>query len=186
MKWILLIFLMIPVLSPAQRVSISILKESVEIKNDSIYFNYQLINRRKQAIAFYNASIAEIGYAAISDSLCKTREPSLLIDIFNQDRTLPYSIRMRVGQKLPEDSLYFRGCCPYQVVGTGDSLKIHIATDLWPRKLSKGIYYLQLRYYSNSFFDKQFNQEKLTKSNLKDCSVFKGIIRSNVILFTYP
>jgi hypothetical protein len=182
MKWIILITNMIFIQIHTQNVSLYILENSINLKDDTLYFRFRIQNNDKNSLVFYNLNLAENGCIIFTDSILQKRQPGLLVDMLNEKNELPSVIRARMGHI--DFSKYDSAFNKYHFIRPNETLEYNIALDIWPSNLKKGEYKLQLKYYSNNFYHKNFIEAKKTDPKLKNSIMFKGILRSNIVSIT--
>jgi hypothetical protein len=177
MKWIILIANILFIQMHTQNVSLYILEKNINISKDTLYLKFKIKNNSSETLVFYNLDVAENGSALFSDSVLQKRQPGLLVDVLNENNELPSVIRARTG---PID---LSQCTinEYHILKPNESKEYNVVLDLWPINLKKGIYKLQLRYYSNNFYYENYIEAKKTDTNLKYSVMYKGILRSNIV-----
>ncbi len=182
MKWIILTLNinMVLIQTCAQNVNLYVIQNSIHIKKDTIYLSFKIQNTETETLVFYNLNVPENGCTHLTDSLLQKRQPSLLVDILNENNELPCIIKARSGRK--DHSQY--AINEYHILKPNECKEYQIALDLWPINLKKGCYKLQLKYYSNNYYYSSFIQAKKTDPNLNGSSMFKGIVMSNFVPIT--
>lgn len=198
MKWIALAFISVFFYQvQAQSVCLQLLENSVEIKDDTLYFKFKIQNNGTETLVFYNLNSPANGESFFTDSKLKKGMPCLLVDVMNANNELPSKIRARtapfMGPSMLEDSIDrplridSMDCSltdKYHIIKPNETKEYDVALDIWPIYLQKGIHKIQLRYYSNNFYNKSFRKAQKTDTNLKNSIMFKGILRSNIIIYT--
>lgn len=180
MNWIVLFTNMVLIQVQAQNVSLLFIEKSIQIKNDTLYFNVRVQNNSADILVFYNLNYVGNGNVNLTDSKLKKAMPSLLVDIFDENNELPSIIRARTGPK--DFSKYLSVIGKNHIIKPSESVVYNIALDLWPINLKKGTYKMQLRYFSNCYFNKSFKKSIKTDPGLNHSILFKGILRSNICL----
>lgn len=185
MKWIALAFVSIFFYEvQAQKVCLLLLENSIKMKDDTLYFKFKIQNNSVDTIVFYNLNYLDNGFTIFNDPLLKTKKiiPRLLVDIFNENNQLPRAIRTRTG---PKDFLEFSSIIDkYYIFKPNETREYDVALDVWPISLQKGEHKIQLRFFSNSYYDKSFRKAQKTDISLRNSVLFKGILRSNMITYT--
>jgi len=198
MKWIALAFLSIFFYEvQAQSVCLQLFENSVEIKADTLYFKFKIQNNGTETLVFYNLNSPANGMSFFTDSKLKKGMPCLLVDVMNANNELPSKMRVTtapfrgpsmlkdsIDRPLKIDSMDCSLTDKYHIIKPNETKEYDIALDIWPIYLQKGIHKIQLRYYSNNFFNKSFRKAQKTDINLKNSMMFKGILRSNIIIYT--
>ncbi|NOU45788.1 MAG: hypothetical protein HOO86_01855 [Bacteroidales bacterium] len=169
--------------SQDQELSLMIKANDIHVKNDTLYLKYDLYNKSKDKLVFYNINCAEFASERLTDSLLKIRTPLILINVYNDTKQLPDKIRSRTGPK--DFSKYLTIINQYTIVGANEKMEFDIAVDVWPINLKKGKYKIQLKYYSNNYYDRSFNEANKTDNRIKNSLMFKGILKSNICTFIY-
>ena len=197
MKWIALAFVSLFFYQvQAQSVCLQLLENSLEIKNDTLYFKFKIQNNGTESLVFYNLNSPENGDSFLTDSKLNKGIPGLLVDVMNTNNELPSKIRARtapytapliledsIDRPLKIDSMDCSLTDKYHIIKPNETKEYDIALDIWPIYWQKGIHKIQLRYYSNNYYNKSFRKAQKTDVNLKNSILFKGILRTNMITY---
>lgn len=198
MKWIALAFVSIFFYQvQAQSVCLQLLEKNIEVKDDTLYFKFKIQNNGTESLVFYNLNNPDNGTSFLTDSALKTGIPGLLVDVMNANNELPSKIRATtdpfmgpsilkdsIDRPLKIDSMDCSLTDKYHIIKPNETKEYEVALDIWPIYLQKGIHKIQLRYYSNNYYNKSFRKAQKTDINLKNSIMFKGILRSNIIIYT--
>jgi hypothetical protein len=177
MEWLLLITNIFFIPIQAQNVSLCIIENTVNISEDTLCFKFKIKNNNSKTLVFYNLDVAENGCILFTDSVLQKRQPGLLVNVFNENDELPSVVRARTGRiDLSECAIN-----EYHILKPHESKEYDVVLDLWPINLKKGTYKLQLKYYSNDFYNNSIKEAKKTNPELKYSVMFKGILRSNIV-----
>ncbi|HEY5588335.1 MAG TPA: hypothetical protein VIK86_05190 [Candidatus Paceibacterota bacterium] len=188
MKWITLIVCLFFFQSQAQHLHLSIVENSIRVKNDSLYFKYKFQNNSDSTLVLYNTRHVWLDAAWIekinlhADSYKITPLPCVLIDIYNHNNELPklYFPPTRHNSRQP---VYDIG--KYIVFKPKESKEYEYTQALWPSRFNKGEYKLQLVYFSNKYYKYKFINAKKKDKRLKNSVMFRGVIKSNNVKFYY-
>lgn len=189
MKWIVLAFVSIFFCEvQAQSVCLHLLEKSIEVKDDTLYFKFKIQNNGTETLVFYNLNSPENGMSFFTDSKLKKGIPGLLVDVMNANNELPSKMRTQTmpfgGPEMLLDSMEWSLIDKYHIIKPNETKEYDVALDIWPIYLQKGIHKIQLRYYSNNYYNKSFRKAQKTDIYLKNSIMFKGILRSNIIMYT--
>lgn len=189
MKWIVLAFVSIFFCEvQAQSVCLHLLEKSIEVKDDTLYFKFKIQNNGTETLVFYNLNSPENGMSFFTDSKLKKGIPGLLVDVMNANNELPSKMRTQTmpfgGPEMLLDSMEWSLIDKYHIIKPNETKEYDVALDIWPIYLQKGIHKIQLRYYSNNYYNKSFRKAQKTDFYLKNSIMFKGILRSNIIMYT--
>lgn len=189
MKWIVLAFVSIFFCEvQAQSVCLHLLEKSIEVKDDTLYFKFKIQNNGTETLVFYNLNSPENGMSFFTDSKLKKGIPGLLVDVMNANNELPSKMRTQTmpfgGPEMLLDSMEWSLIDKYHIIKPNETKEYDVALDIWPIYLQKGIHKIQLRYYSNNYYNKSFRKAQKTDIYLKNSNMFKGILRSNIIMYT--
>lgn len=189
MKWIVLAFVSIFFCEvQAQSVCLHLLEKSIEVKDDTLYFKFKIQNNGTETLVFYNLNSPENGMSFFTDSKLKKGIPGLLVDVMNANNELPSIMRTQTmpfgGPEMLLDSMEWSLIDKYHIIKPNETKEYDVALDIWPIYLQKGIHKIQLRYYSNNYYNKSFRKAQKTDIYLKNSIMFKGILRSNIIMYT--
>ena len=168
----------------AQNVCFSIFEESIKTKNDTLYLRFKVHNRTANKLAFYNINYADFdGPWATNNFLKKDVLPRLLFSVLDKENKYSKYLRSRTG---PYDISTFKAIInKYIILKPNESVEYNIKLCLWPINLKRGRYKVQLKYFLNNYYQKDFNKAKKKDRKLDNCVLFKGVVKSNVCWFNY-
>ncbi len=178
MKWIFLITGMLFIQLQAQNVSLNIIENTVKVNNDTISFKFIVKNNDTTTLVFYNLDDAELGASFLdTDTLSKTRIPGLFVNIMNKMNKLPSKMSGKLGGEIIINDKYNQS----HIIKPYESKEYNVVIDYTPIYLKKRTYKLQLKYYSNDYYKKDFEKMKNLDAEMKNYILYKGIIKSNIV-----
>lgn len=185
MKWILLLACMLVLEVKGQKVSLTIEQKSIRLENDTLKFKIRVHNFDTVAYVFYNLDGTSIEIPGM-DTLLNIALPRLLVRIYDRHNRLPDKIRATLkgfrAEVVAEEVEYGD---LYKLVRSGKVRVFDVAIGLWPIYPKRGIYKLQVRYFSNDYYDEEYANEKKGKASLRGSKMFKGVLMSNICSFRY-
>lgn len=186
MKWLLLLACMLVLEVKGQKVSLTIEQKSIRLENDTLKFKIRVHNFDSVAYAFYNLGSTSIDGSDM-DTLLNIAMPRLMVRFFDRHNRLPDKIRARLKGFRAEENFAedVELGDPYELVRPGKVRVFDVAIWLWPIYPKSGIYKLQVRYFSNDWYDEEYANEKKGKTSLRGSKVFKGVLMSNICSFRY-
>jgi len=182
-KLLLLLFIISPFLqSQSNKINISIVENSVQSRNDSLYFQISIKNSMLNEVAFYNLNNIDFDGPWVDELFIKNACPRVMLSVLDNSNKYSKYFRSNTGN--------FKSFCPIvktcTILKPNTLIKYNLKISLWPINLKSGKYKIQLRYFNNEYYKKEFAIIKKNNPNLKKCIFFKGIIKSNTSSFNYP
>jgi len=203
-KLLLLIFGLFTLHLSAQKIELTIVPNSVKVKNDSLYFKYKIQNNSDTVFVLYNIGIIGIELDDSADITIPFRVPRLSALISDKNGDLPSvlwvsHISYMNPRDIPkqqtqtyEESINTNFYGKYVVLSQDKIIeydrRVYIGNIGFGNiGLKKGTYTFQLRYSSPSdYYDQKYKKAKEKDKRLKNSVLFKGEIKSNVCTFEYP
>lgn len=175
-------------------VELTILLNSVRAENDSLYFRYRIQNNSDTTFVFYNTGIVDfVEIDGFEEEEYKYYARGLTMFIYDKNgeyqsptwvRFLPFQDPTKPAVLSYEeriDSLFYG---KYVMLPPGKSVEYDRHNFMDICELEKGIYNLQLRYYSSSDrYEQQYANAREKNARIKNSILFEGEIRSNFCSF---
>jgi len=177
----LLIFISPYLKSQANNIIISIEENSVQTKNDSLYFQISIKNNMLNEVALYNLKNIDFDGPWVDDQFIIKACPRVMLSVLDKSNDYSKYLRSNTGN--------FKSFCPNvktcTILKPNTIIKYKVQVSLWPINLKNGKYMIQLRYFNNEYYKKDFNILIKKNPKLKKCIFFKGILKSNTCSFSY-
>lgn len=169
----------------AQNVSLSIVDNSISIKDDSLYFKVRIQNNSNSKLVFYNLYYPCINIMP-DDSLVNKTLPCLLVDILDKKNAFPKKYEQSIGGEIDDFLNDFErlGIDKYNILKPNEIKEYNVTLDIWPIDLRRGRYKLQLKYFSNDYYKEDFEAKNKKDPDLKNSIMFNGILKSNIYSFS--
>ena len=95
----------------------------------------------------------------------------------NKFNKLPRKMSSKMGGEILLDVQYDK----FYIFKPYESKEYNVVIDYSPIYLKKRTYKLQLKYYSNDYYKKDFEKMKNLDAEMKNYILYKGIIKSNIV-----
>ena len=187
----------------AQKINLLITKNGIHFRKDSICLKLNINNKSNTTYALYNIEYANFDIRNTDDFKTSKhpyknyKVPGLMLIIRNERDQFCKMMRLEIfmpfrdprqSKKILKDIQRNRKMVEnrdkYQVLKPHENFEFEIIKSLRPLELKSGKYNLQLIYFSNSYYQKEFEKAKNKNPNLKTCVIFQGLIKSDIYWFT--
>ena len=188
----------------AQKNNLLIEEKGIHFRKDSICLKLNVKNKSDSTYALYNIEYANFDIRNTDDFKTSKhpykyyKVPGLMLIIRNEKDQFCKMIRLetfmpfrdpRQTKEILNDIQRNRKMVEnrdkYQVLKPHENYEFKIIKSLRPLELKSGKYNLQLIYFSNSWYQKEFEKSKKKNPNLKTCVIFQGLIKSDIYWFTF-
>jgi len=188
----------------AQKINLLITKNGIHFRKDSICLKLNINNKSNTTYALYNIEYANFDIRNTDDFKTSKHPyknytvPGLMLIIRNERDQFCKMMRLEIfmpfrdprqSKKILKDIQRNRKMVEnrdkYQVLKPHENFEFEIIKSLRPLELKSGKYNLQLIYFSNSYYQKEFEKAKNKNPNLKTCVIFQGLIKSDIYWFTF-
>jgi len=188
----------------AQKINLLITKNGIHFRKDSICLKLNINNKSNTTYALYNIEYANFDIRNTDDFKTSKhpyknyKVPGLMLIIRNERDQFCKMMRLEIfmpfrdprqSKKILKDIQRNRKMVEnrdkYQVLKPHENFEFEIIKSLRPLELKSGKYNLQLIYFSNSYYQKEFEKAKNKNPNLKTCVIFQGLIKSDIYWFTF-
>ena len=188
----------------SQKINLLITENGIHFRKDSICLRIDVKNISNTTYALYSIEYANFDVRNTDDF--KTSKlpykrynvPGLMLIIRNEKNQLCKMIRLEndlpfrdpkktkdILKDIQRNRKMVENRDKYRVLKPNENCKFEIVKSLYPLNLKSGKYNLQLIYFSNSWYQKEFKKAKKTNPNLLKCELFQGVVKSNIYWFKF-
>jgi len=218
MKQILRIFIIVTIFSSylkAGNLAISIIENSIKLKNDSISFNFKITNTSTHSLAFYRFDDIAFYWSPLNtEQLVNIGGAVNIVYVYNSKNELPNGLKVSSSPAFPDvlvDSLgnisiSNQNLCKKQIIEPievkrgkqsknstidfifllpGETFEKTVKHDLWELGLKNGKHKILMVYLSGEKAKNKFSKLQNRNKSLKKYSLFVGKIESNEVWFDY-
>jgi hypothetical protein len=187
----------------AQKIDLTIAKNGIHFRKDSICVRIGVANKTKTTYALYSIEYANFDSRMKDDFktskfpyknyhvpglvLIVRNEKDQFCKMFRLENDLPFRDPRKkeaILKDIQRSRRNVRNRDKYHFLNPTDNFEFEIVKSLRPLELKKGKYNLQLIYFSNSWYQQDFETAKKASPNLKTCVLFQGLIKSDIYWFT--
>lgn len=210
MRFVIIFFIQISfVLSlSGQKLNLTLLAESIVIKNNRLYLKFEISNESNKTFVLYDIKFSDFTESIFTDSMLnigvQSNEywPRLMLIVRNEKNQFCEYVNSDVPPSYlnPKDKkLALKAAAKFKIImrrKMGNRGKFFIIEPEKPKiftinenmsklALKAGTYSLQLVYLSSNFYFKEFTKLIKDDSTFKDYIFYNGYLKSNICIFDY-
>jgi hypothetical protein len=189
MKQILaLITFLIANQTSSQELHLQLILSDISVKKDTLTFNYRFTNAGDKTLILFNTRLTDVDVSGYEKILSERYPdnivpiPRILVEIYDENNELP----PRFFNTGPTEDIDDLGIGKYISLRSNMNRLYEKKIPLKRLHLKNGEYRLQLVYFSNNYYKRQYYNLKKNKAGSKDSILFQGIVKSNIVKFNYP
>lgn len=169
------------IMTKQKGVTLEILSSTVQLKNDTLYFNYKVSNNSSRNLFFYHLQL--LSYSLELNIDTENIFPKCNIIILDRNGNVPTLIARTGGVKKYEPTEYSLNS--FIMMQSNNSQLFERRFYIGDLVLNAGEYKFILQYYSphNEYYLMRFKDKQKKTVNLKNYELFEGVLKSNTCSF---